>query len=216
MSSDRRTAADAERRSTLERLPQFKRRGCNLLVTGAVSESTANRATRRLLGSPDLERRRVLVRTDDAPVADLLPAAVDSRSPTVTVIDSRDSQPAAPPAADTGPLAPLGTAVVDAADAFGGGALGCVGGEFRLSVTSLSQLLDDHGVGAVERFLQRVTAAVTRVRGLGHYRYAGPRAELSTLPVDRLFDGVVELRDRATPEHRLSLARTASTDWVEL
>ena len=216
MFSDRRPAADAERRSTASRLPQFKRRGCNLLVTGAVSETTANRATRRLLGTSDLERRRVLVHTDDTPVADLLPAAVDSHSRTVTVIDSRADRPAAPADADSDPLARLGTAAVDAADAFGGGAPGCTGGEFRLSVTSLGRLLADHGVVAVERFLRRLTEAVTRVRGVGHYRYIGPRADLSTLPLDRLFDGFVELRDGANPEHRVSLLRTTPTDWVDL
>lgn len=214
MCSDRRAAADAMRRSVLDRLPQLKRGGCNLLVTGAVSQETAHRATRRLFGAPDLERTRVLVRTDDSDESDLLPAAVDSSSPAVTVIDfDFDSDDDADTTAD--PLSALGAAVVEAADAFGAGSRRCAG-EFRLSVTSLDRLLLASDVAAVERFLRRATEAVTSVRGLGQYRYAGPRSELSALPLDLLFDAFVELRDQPGAEHRVSLSRAPPTDWVEL
>lgn len=211
MISDRRAAFGAERRSAVERLPAFKRRGCNLLVTGAVSEATANRATRRLFGAPDLERTRVLVRTDDADERHLLPATVDPTAPTVTVIDRRETAHAG-----TDLLAALGTAVVEAAADFEAGARRCTGGEFRLSVTSLDRLLADYDAAAVERFLRRVTDAVTGVRGLGQYRYAGPRSERSAPSFDHLFDAVVELRDGSHAEHRLRPSHASPTDWVDL
>lgn len=223
MFRDRCTALGAERRSLPERLPALKRRGCNLLVTGDVSERTATRATRRLFGDPTLARTRVLVHSSDTEVDDLLPATVDRDDPMVTVIDATavaapatEAAEADSDAADTDdPLAVLEAAVVERADAFGATSPRRTGGEFRLAVTSLDRLRSDHAPGAVERFLCRTTEAVRSVRGLGHYRYAGPRSDLSALPLDRLFDGFVELRDRPDVAQRISCPQTEPTNWVE-
>src|SRR6056297_1817753 len=59
-------------------LKWMKRTGCNLLVTGNVREEVSRRATRKLLGSPEESRTRLLGLTDrdreDAPY--LLPGDV--------------------------------------------------------------------------------------------------------------------------------------------
>jgi hypothetical protein len=209
MPDDRRVTGGT---SAANRLSRLKRQGCNLLVTGAASDRAANRATRRLFGAADLDRTRVLVRTDPTtPVTALLPAAVAADAPSVTVVDvadaGTDTRDARPPS-----LVALGRTVGAAAADFAAGPEPRVGGEFRLAVTSLDRLVADHGVAAVGRFLARVTDAVTDVRGLGQYRLAGPPSALSALPLDRLFDGVVDLRDDDGPDHRVSFPTTASQE----
>lgn len=211
MSDNRRAAPGGDGASAVARLPELKRTGCNVLVTGTVSETTLARATRRLFGAADLDRTRVLVRTASGACArDFLPATVDSDSSSVVRFDI-DAYEAA-----SNPLAALCDDVVAAADDFAAGSRRPVGSEFRLSVTSLDGLLTASDARAVGRFLDRTTGAVTDVRGMGHYCYDGPRSALSALPLDRLFDGFVELRDRSRAEHRLRLPQSPPTDWTDL
>jgi hypothetical protein len=211
MSDDRRAASAAERRPATARLPALKRRGCNVLVSGAVSEATLTRATRRLFGAVDLDRTRVLVQTDPVRRArEFLPAALGPDSPSVVVFELDAYERAADP------LAALRADVVSAADDFAARSSHPVGGEFRLSVTSLDRLLTAYDAPAVDDFLRRTTEAVAAVRGMGHYCSDGQRSALAALSADRLFDGVVELRDRSGAEHRLRLPRSPPTAWVDL
>lgn len=210
MSKDRRAARGERGPSAVEFLPRLKREGCNLLISGSVSEATANHATRRLLGSPDLDRQRVLVRTDDAtPVGDLLPVGVSVADAGVRVVQYRASD-------DADTLASFARRVTETVDAVESRSSPLLGGELRLAVTSLEPVIVDHDLLAVEQFLRSVTDAVSDVRGMGHYRYDGPRAGLSSLPVERLFDAFVDLRDRPHTEQRLSIPHQRSTGWLEL
>jgi hypothetical protein len=214
MSDDCRAARGEREPAVLDTLPRLKRRGCNLLVTGTVSEATANRATRRLLGAPDVERKRILVRTVDAPpVAELLPTGVTADDSSVRVFDYRPTD-AERDAFDS--LGGLVSAVSSAIDDFASRSTPLVGGELRLSVPSLGSLVATHDAASVERFLRRLTDAIVGVRGMGHYRYPGPRVDVATLPLDRLFDGFVDLREHARPQHRVSLSTTPPTEWVDL
>jgi hypothetical protein len=211
MSDDCRAARGEREPAVLDTLPRLKRRGCNLLVTGTVSDATANRATRRLLGAPDVERTRILVRTVDAPpVAELLPTGVTADDSSVRVFDYRSADP------EWDSLGGLASAVSSAIDDFASRSTPLVGGELRLSIPSLDSLVATHDIASVERFLRRITDAIVGVRGMGHYRYPGPRVDVATLPLDRLFDGFVDLRERARPQHRLSLSTTPTTEWVDL
>jgi hypothetical protein len=219
MSRDRRVARGARERDVTDVLPRLKREGCNLLVTGSVSAETANRATQRLLGAPEVERKRVLVRTHGtAPVTDLLPVGVTPNDPTVRVFDYGNYD------AESESLRTLGRDVSNAIDEFRSGPTSLVGGELRLSVVSLGPLLVDNDVPSTERFLRRTTQAVADARGMGHYRYPGPRSEFGarSFDPDHLFDGILSLRERVGPEQRLSIPATVptvptnSTDWVEL
>jgi hypothetical protein len=211
MSGDRRAVKGEHGPSAVALLPRFKRDGCNLLVSGAVSASTANRASQRLLGSPDLDRKRVLVRTSESePVDGLLPPGVSAADRDVRVVQHST------PSDGGDSLAALSRRVAEAVTAFDSLSPPLVGGELRLVVTSLDSLLADYGVRATERFLRSVTDAVSSVRGMGHYRYPGPRAELSSLPTERLFDAFVDLRDTPATEQRLSIPPSRSTDWLDL
>lgn len=211
MSGDRRAVRGKHGVSAVELLPHLKRHGCNLLVAGDVSDATANRATQRLLGTPDLERKRILVRTDETtPVHELLPPGISVEDSDVRVVQYRE------PTRDCGPLASLARRVTEAVTAFDSLSSPLVGGELRLAVTSLGTVVSDHDARATEQFLRRVTGAVSGARGMGHYRYLGPRAELSSLPAERLFDAFVDLRDHPGAAQRLSTPTTQSTDWLEL
>lgn len=211
MSGDRRAVRGEHGTSAAALLPHFKRRGCNLLVAGSVSEATANRATQRLLGAPDLERKRVLVRTDElTPVHELLPPGVSVDDSDVRVVQYRGAT------LDHDPLTSLARRVTETVAAFDSLSSPLVGGELRLAVTSLGAVVSDHDALATERFLRCVTDAVAGVRGMGHYRYSGPRGDLSSLPAERLFDAFVDLRDEFGAEQRLSTPTAQSTDWLEL
>jgi hypothetical protein len=211
MFDDRRIPERRHEPAVTTTLPRLKREGCNLLVTGTVSVEAADRLTRRLLGSPGIDRTRILVRTDGThPVTGLLPGGVSPDDPSVRHFDYSAYAPR------PDPLASLGRDVVAAIDEFGSRSTPPVSGELRLAVTSLDPLVDDREWTAVERFLRRVTDAVVDARGMGHYRYLGSRADLSWLPVERLFDAFVDLREREAPEHRLSIPALEPTGWTEV
>jgi hypothetical protein len=211
MSDDRRTPNARNAPAVTSDLPRLKREGCNLLVTGAVSMEAADRLTRRLLGSPGLDRTRILVRTDDShSVARLLPAGVSLDDPSVRRFDYSAYT------ARADPLASLGRDVVAAVDEFGSRPTPLVGGELRLAVTSLDPLVVDREWTAVERFLRRLTDVVVDARGMGHYRHLGSRADLPGPPPERLFDAFVDLRDREAPEQRLSIPALEPTGWTEV
>jgi hypothetical protein len=208
--SDGRRATGGGEPAVVEALPRLKREGCNLLVTGAVSEATTCRATRRLFGSSTIERKRILVRTADAPaVDDLLPTGVDASDPSVRVID------ASAYAAERDPLDALGEAVSAAVDEFCSRSPPLVGGELRLAFVSLDSLAAGHGRDSIDRFLRRITDAIATARGMGHYRYGSSRDD-TTRPSDDLFDGFVDLRERSRPEQRLSISEVGPTDWTSL
>jgi hypothetical protein len=210
MSNDRRSAIGERGQSAVELLPQLKREGCNLLISGSVSEATANYATQRLFGSPDIERQRVLVRTEDAtPVSELLPAGISLTDADVRVVQYRADD-------DEDALASLARRITETVDAADSRSSPLLSAELRLVVTSLKPIIVDHDVLAAEQFLRSVTDAVSDVRGMGHYRYDGPRAGLSALPIERLFDAFVDLRDRPHTEQRLSIPHRRSTGWLDL
>lgn len=209
MSDDRRPVRGEHGHSTATLLPRLKRRGCNLLVSGSVSPVTTNRASVRLFGAPEIDRTRLVVRTDtETVVDDVLPGDLTAQSPDVHVVDA-DTY-----ADQDTPLAALSRAVSRTIDDFDAGHLHRVGGELRLCVTSVDALLDSHGLAATEGFLRRTAAAVLRSRGMAHYRLFGPRASAS-IPADDIFDAFVDLREGTTCEHRISIP-PAATNWVAL
>lgn len=214
-----------------EALTTLKRDGCNLLVTGTVTEDATEAATRTLLGAPDADRKRVvaLAESTERVVADRLPVGVDPAGPDVWLVDQRTHQRSVPKAVpsddalpssdDVDELARLREELIDAIDYFERQSDGLDPSELRLSVSSLGWLAHEHDQNAVADFVRSVAAMVRGVRGMAHYHL--PRPDDADL-VERLaplFDARIELRQReGLPiEQRWHLPEDElTTDWVRL
>ncbi|NHX36373.1 MULTISPECIES: DUF7504 family protein [Halolamina] len=200
-------------------LQELKRRGAQVLVIGDVPEAVSRRATRRLLGHPDEERYRVLALTDSGvDDAAWLPGEYAPEDDEVALIGEPDlrgdavaDSPVQPGRADDT------VRRIDAQirewepDGTPSPAV------LRAGVYSLETLLEAHGVEAVRTLTARLTGAVRRVRGVGHYHL--PRAPDSdaVADLDSVFDARLELRTAATdPEQRWHLPGRGTTSWVAL
>lgn len=216
--------SDDELQSELNRL---KEQGCTLLVTGAVPEEVRHRATQRLFGSPDADRKRILVVGNGAAVdaRRYLPSGVTPESADVSLIDwgSRTRKAvdacatATPP--DTDALRWLRTTIIDAVvsyDAEAGDAR-LAPAELRLAFDSLDVLLESHDRHDVECLVRATTALIRGVNGLGHFHLAS-RDDDCIDALAPLFDARVELRRRQgkNPEQRWHVPSYGSTEWMRL
>lgn len=216
-----------------EVLKRFKQDGCNLLVTGAVSEDVTVQATRTLLGSPDADRKRVVALGDSrrGNVHERLPLGVGSDDPNVWVIDQDAKQRSVPkaaksadvelptPADDRDALSQLREEVVVAIDYFDEVNEGLSPSELRLSVSSLDRLAHEHDPDAVARFVRSVSAMVRGVRGMAHYHLPRPDDDEVVDRLSSLFDARIELRKRdgLPTEQRWHVPQyEQTTDWVRL
>lgn len=216
-----------------EVLKRFKSDGCNLLVTGAVSEDVTNHATRTLLGAPDADRKRIVALADsrDEDVGERLPPGVDSNGPDVWLVDQHAEQRSVPkaarsddvelPTADDGKdaLSRLREEIVVAIDYFDGVDGGLDPAELRLSVSSLDRLVHEHDLTAVVRFARAVSAMVRGVRGMAHYHLPHPDDDEVVDRLSPLFDARIELRKRdgLPTEQRWHVPEyDQTTDWVRL
>lgn len=216
-----------------EVLKQYKHDGCNLLVTGAVSEDVTVKATKTLLGAPDADRKRVIAlgNSRQESVAERLPPGVGADDPDVWVIDQDARQRSVPGVArstdadvpatgeveDT--LTRLREEIVLAIDYFEDACDGLSPSELRLSVSSLDRLAHEHEPCDVTRFLRSVSAMVRGVRGMGHYHLPRPDDDEVVERFSPLFDARIELRKRdgLPTEQRWHIPQyEETTDWVRL
>lgn len=230
---------EAEEAGFQEVLARLKVEGCNLLLTGEVPGEVADVASRRLLGAPSEDRKRLLVFTDASVdrVPARLPGGVGPTDPDVRVVEQAEcTRSAAASLTDAGPgidaaappfpvrsvgedLAELRTAIGDAVSEFDEATGGLEPAQFRLSVDSVRLLLDEHPPDAVSKFLRTVTALVKGVRGMAHYHLPVPDESGPVASVTSLFDARIELRQRdgMIPEQRWHVpARGQRTNWVRL
>ena len=216
-----------------EVLKRFKQEGCNLLVTGAVSEDVTVRATRTLLGAPDADRKRVVALGDSRrrTVGERLPPGVTADDPDVWVVDQCAKQRSVPQAArsadvnlpterdDRDSLGQLREEVVVAIDYFEEASDGLAPSELRLSVASLDRLAHESDPDALARFVRSVSAMVRGVRGMAHYHLARPDDDELVERLSPLFDARVELRKRdgLPTEQRWHVPQyEQTTEWVRL
>jgi hypothetical protein len=216
-----------------EVLKRFKQAGCNLLVTGAVSEDVTVQATRTLLGAPDADRKRVVALGDShrRNVGERLPPGVVSSESDVWVIDQSAKQRSVPKAArstdvdlptesdDRDPLRQLREEIVVAIDYFEEVSDGLDPSELRLSVSSLDWLAHESDPDPVARFVRSVSAMVSGVRGMAHYHLASPDDDELVERLSPLFDARIELRKRdgLPTEQRWHVPKyERTTEWVRL
>ncbi|MFB9805904.1 hypothetical protein ACFFQF_11480 [Haladaptatus pallidirubidus] len=166
-----------------ELLAELKTDGCNLLVTGQVSERVSTRATRTLLGDPAADRKRILALTDSTTrhVEPCLPTGVRLDSSDVWVIDQRNGERSIPASASVSnvelparrdgrnELWTLAEEIMLAIGFFDMTTDGLEPAHLRLSVDSLSFLAEQYSRTEFECFLRMLTAITRGVRGMGHY-----------------------------------------------
>ncbi|MFC5969747.1 hypothetical protein ACFPYI_00240 [Halomarina salina] len=221
-----------------ETLRDLKRRGCSVLVTGAVPFETRAAMSRRLFGVPDERRFRLLAVTNSVglPVARYLPDGLGARDDAVTVVDFADELRGgvAASSGDTGTatgssptvrtddadrVASLGTSlssavatVADRVDTF-------APGELRVGVASLSGPYDEEEADRVRTTLGSMVEDVVDHRGMVHCHLLGEADGRTANGLMPSFDVRIELRDRGTgtPEHRWVVPeQSVRTAWVPL
>jgi hypothetical protein len=216
-----------------EVLKRFKHHGCNLLVTGAVSEDVTVEATRTLLGAPNAERKRVVALADSRAenVRERLPPGVEFDDSDVWLIGQEARQRSVPDAAqndamalpsDDGgrsALARLREEIIVAIDYFSDADGGLEPSELRLSVSSLGRMAHEHDPERLARFVRSISAMIRGVRGMAHYHLHRPEGDEVVKQLSPLFDARIELRKRDglpteqrwhVPEH------DQTTEWVRL
>ncbi len=215
-----------------EVLGDFKQRGCNILVTGRVSETTTNRTTMQLLGASTEERKRVLVLTDTTAqyANSKLPGGTNADDSDVWVIDWGDDERSVSGSVP-GPVAPrpanspeesireLRSDIVTAVSFFDEWADGLSSSELRLSLDSLIKPLERCEQATVERFLRTIMALVHGVSGMAHYHLPVPTSNPVVQELTPMFDARVELRQTngLVPEQRWHVPEyNQTTNWVRL
>lgn len=219
-------------RTFREELQALKARGCNLLVTGEVREAVSRQLTRKMLGDPALSRSRVLALTDhdreDAP--GLLPGDVVPSDDDAYVVDpafgTRTATATTSAGAGEGVKSAWGRTDLDdlqvqLCNAIATAKIAGSGfdpAELRVSVFTLSYLLNQYEPAAVERFVGAVGDHVSGASGMAHYHLPLADDAKTVRRIAPLFDGRIELREKhGRPEQRWHLpALDEPTPWVGL
>ena len=217
-----------------QRLQRLKQRGCNLLVVGSVPDSVFSLASNQMLGDPALHRHRLFVLTDaDTSTArGRLPAAsTSSITETTKIVDHVPSarSAVAQAGAATGRISAervydedldtLCTRVADTIETWECREGQFEPGRFRLCFDSLRPIVDGYSRKAVSRFLDRLTAEVRGVRGMGHFILPVERDDEAVDWLTPTFDAVVELRtvnDTREQERWYLPEENLTTDWITL
>ncbi|WP_224447934.1 DUF7504 family protein [Haloprofundus salilacus] len=206
-------------------LMRLKERGCNLLVTGAVSESVTARATQRLLGSPVEERKRLVTLTDTptSAVDSRLPIGVSADDADVRVIERQRVERSAAEAVERGDgggdaelrrlEGEISRAIASLDDGSGFGPA-----ELRLSVDSIGALLETYDAHRIREFLQRVCDTVEDSNGMGHYHLPLSDDSRRVQQLESVFDARIELRQREPfgPEQRWHVPGYGTTGWIQI
>jgi hypothetical protein len=212
-------------------LAQRKRQGSTLLVTGAVDETISGIATRRLLGDPGRERKRVLAFSDaSADYVDYcLPVDTPRDDPDVWVVTPDGTHRGGPVPDDgaklsTGGVGPedvagLQAELTQAVTRYDDASEGLAPAELRLGVISLAGFLEANDRSTVEQFLRTLGELVRGVDGMAHVHLPVPDADPLVDELSPLFDARIELRHRETflPEQRWHVPEHGITTlWTEL
>ncbi|MCU4925590.1 hypothetical protein OB905_06260 [Halobacteria archaeon AArc-dxtr1] len=215
---------DRDRGPIGDQLADLKGDGCNLLVTGNVTQDVTYHATRTLFGASQEGRDRILACTDLEPGAnhylrtgfDADPSVVSANSLHRSVTVTDPTQPGTPPDRALRPFrARVCGRVADAVEA-----RESVGaGQLRLGVLTLRPIVERFERDEGRRFLRVLTTLVDGASGIGHYHLPVADDDALVETYDDLFDARIELRNRegALPEHRWYLPETNQpTDWWPL
>jgi hypothetical protein len=215
-------------------LGRLKEAGCVVLVTGAVDETVRAATSRRLFGTPQLSRQRIVVHADDTALqpASYLPHGIapDSTSVQLCEWNSLDrSEAEGNPdeslssaentlehptelVACSGRLARLIADSEPASNEF-------APGEIRVGVLTLSSILEQHGQAATEAFLSSFGRQVQNHHGLVHCHLPMKSESATATALASTVDIHIHLRDQNgyPPEQRWYLCETdCFSEWMPL
>lgn len=187
---------DAEGAAFARTLSALKERGSNLLVVGTTYRRGHVAVCDRLLGSADVPRRRLLVRTDGE--CGMVPPGDDAR---VVTVEQRTPwhDPGVTSAGGDRPI-PEGdieslerTTLEELSDLVDSGV---EAGELRLCVDSLRPLLVAHSESRVRRFVDSLGEHVDDADGIGHFHLPASNSDRYVSLLTPVVDAVVQVRTR--------------------
>lgn len=224
--------ADSLEKAFLRRLSALKQTGCNLLITGAVREEVSQHATRKLLGAPEVPRTRILALTDQdrTDVPDLLPGDVGPSDERVHVVNhncgTRTADAATSSASSTSSRArrqrqdldDLQTSICNEIATAKIAESGFEPAELRVSLSTLSYLVNQHDLTAIDQFVSAIADHVRGVSGMGHFQLPLRDDSKAVQRLAPLFDARIELREKhGRPEQRWHLRESDTpTSWFSL
>jgi hypothetical protein len=207
-------------------LGSLKESGCVVLVTGAVDETVRAATSRRLFGTPQLPRQRIVVHADDTALqpASYLPNGIAPDSTSVQLCEwnsldrsesegnTDDALSTAENALDSGRLARLIADSEPASNEF-------APGEIRVGVLTLASILEQHGQAAAETFLSSFGQQIQNHHGLVHCHLPMKSESATATALASTVDIHIHLRDQNgyPPEQRWHLCETdCSSEWIPL
>jgi hypothetical protein len=244
-SGDDNRPADEETESFVDALAALKRRGCALLVVGAVPEDAYHTASCVMLGDEGVTppRRRLLVTPNPGgPAMDDRLQKTGPVSPETAhvvtcddgargiVADAATNDPfaspatwvaptACPDATETrgeGPFSELGGAISRSIRSFDDTSGGLDPAELRVAFDCLPSLAQRFDEETLFRFLHLLTSHVRLVSGMVHVWLPQPRTDRLVRLFEPLFDAVVELRVNGALTQRWEFRDSdVATDWFE-
>lgn len=202
-------------------LSALKERGSNLLIVGTTYDIGHAEVCERLLGEPDFDRRRFLVRTDGK--CSTIP---DHGSDTLHVVEQRAPgiEPRGPGDQEfdrsitTGTIDELECATIEGFTAFEGETRNPDPGELRLCVDSLRPLLVRNSGERVRRFVDAVGTHVARSNGMGHFHLPTRSNDRYVSLLTPVVDAVVQVRIHdGVPQQRWHVFDGAvDSGWLSL
>lgn len=215
-------------------LSELKEEGSALLVVGTVPDEKFGEVTSALLGHADGgPRRRLFVTTEDKvqeirsriPDADVLPVSQSVR--VVALGDVARSTAATQGSGnntikidriDIDEFDSLAETILSKIEEFEQLAAGFEPAELRVSVDSLTTLIDAHGREPVFRMLHLLNHIIREKQGMAHYHLPVEHGSGIVRMFSPLFDAVIELRLKDDQlEQRWHLQDPEITsDWVEV
>lgn len=232
---------DSPEKAFLRRVSNLKQVGCNLLITGAVREEVSHQVTQKLLGAPEVPRTRILALTDQdqTDVPDLLPGDVGLRDERVHVVNHNSGTRSADAATSSASSASsvsspsstssrarrnrqdldeLQTRICNEIATAKIAQSGFDPAELRVSLFTLSYLVNQHDITAIDRFVSAISDHVRGVSGIAHFHLPLPDDSKTVQRLSPLFDARIELREKhGHPEHRWHLPESdTTTSWFGL
>jgi len=211
-------SVEAEFTRTLQRL---KRRGCNLLLVGGVSDGVLTAASRKLLGDASERRYRLVVLAGMARADGSRLPGDDAEGAARVVTHGTQPRGADDVAADLAKrhvdddIGELGSAISETITAFGDEGDGLNPGELRVCLDSLDSLLSRYDGPVVRQFLGIVTGQIRGANGMGHVVLPYDYEHETVQEFAPLFDAVIEYRvDGGGQERWHFTRRDLQSPWL--